>query len=320
MISVIIPFYNVEDYIDRCLDSVLNQEFNNFEIILVDDGSTDESGAICDEYAEKFPIIQVYHKRNEGASLARKFGLEKAKGEFVTFIDSDDWVAPNYLSTLFRLIKEYNVSISACGVCRVKVGDTFYDDCKDYESYFLSFEQLMPRFFKYEFWGFPGKLYLRSSLLNLDFPNATIGEDYYVMAQLFNKERQMAYTEEPLYFYEYHDNSLSHQKLSKRAFEEFDNVKAVYDYTKLNMPEYTDYALSNVVETYVKLCSMYITSSTDMYKREYTDVRSFLKGHALNILSCKPLNFNVRLLAIIGVISPCLFKIIVNYLNRKQDL
>lgn len=308
MISVIMPVYNVRDYLKRCLDSILNQDFKDYEVILVDDGSTDGSGDICDEYAERYSLITVYHKKNEGASLARKYGLERAKGEYVTFVDSDDWVAPNYLSMLFRLIKDYNVLISACGVCRIKKGDTIYDDCKDYKSYFLPFEQLMPRFFKYEFWGFPGKLYLRSVLEKLTFPNATIGEDYYVMAQLFYRERQMAYTEEPLYFYEYHENSLSHQKLSKRAFEEFDNVKAVYDYTKLNMPEYTDYALSNLIETCVKLYSLV----TDTQKRcEYRNIllplTSFLKCNFTEIMCCKPLNYKVKVLALMYCLSPFIF-------------
>lgn len=296
-ISVIIPVYNARDYLKRCLDSVLNQDFTDFEVILVDDGSTDESGGICDEYAERDSRITVYHKKNEGASLARKYGLERAGGEYVTFVDSDDWVAPNYLSTLFRLIKDYNVSISACGVCRIKEGDTIYDDCKDYKSYFLPYEQLIPRFYKYEFWGFPGKLYLRSTLQTLAFPDATIGEDYYVMAQLFNKERQIAYTEEPLYFYEYHDNSLSHQKLSKRAFEEFDNVKAVYDYTKLNMPEYTDYALSNVVETSVKLYKQVNGIDKIAFQKECSAIKAFLKKHFVEVLICKPLYYKVKIIA-----------------------
>lgn len=297
IVSVIVPVYNSSKYLGRCIDAVLCQVFSDMEIILVDDGSTDGSGLICDEYAKKFLNIKVYHKNNEGASLARKFGLEQAKGEYVTFIDSDDWVAPNYLSSLYKLIQDYNVSISACNVYRLKEGDTLYDD-NDFKSLFLPFEQLMPRFFKYEFWGFPGKLYLRSVLEKLTFPNATIGEDYYVMAQLFNKERQIAYTEEPLYFYEYHENSLSHQKLSKRAFEEFDNVKAVYDYTKLNMPEFTDYALSNVVETCVKLYKKVNERNKIAFRQELSGLKSFLTNNLIEVLRCKQLYYKVKIVAI----------------------
>lgn len=296
-ISVIIPVYNARDYLRRCLDSVLNQIFTDFEVILVDDGSTDESGGICDEYAERDSRITVYHKKNEGASLARKYGLERAGGEYVTFIDSDDWIANDYLSKLYGLVKQYKTNVSACSNYKVRER---VNEIKDYiyKSSLLSFDEIMPRFFKYEFWGFWGKIYLKSSLENLHFPMETLSEDYYVMAQLFNKERQMAYTEEPLYFYEYHDNSLSHQKLSKRAFEEFDNVKAVFDYTKRNMPEYTDYALSNVVETSVKLYKQVNGIDKIAFQKECSAIKAFLKKHFVEVLICKPLYYKVKIMAI----------------------
>ena len=91
-ISIIIPVYNVEAYLDDCINSLLKQTYKNFEVILINDGSTDNSGIICDQYACKDNRIKVYHKINEGVSIARNFGLEKAKGEWVCFIDSDDWI------------------------------------------------------------------------------------------------------------------------------------------------------------------------------------------------------------------------------------
>ncbi|MDO4186074.1 MAG: glycosyltransferase family 2 protein [Bacteroidales bacterium] len=296
-ISVIIPVYNARDYLRRCLDSVLNQDFTDIEVILVDDGCTDESGGICDDYVERDSRITVYHKKNEGASLTRKYGLERAVGEYVTFIDSDDWVANDYLSKLYGLVKHYKVNVSACSNYKVRERSNEIKDCI-YKSSLLSFDEIMPRFFKYEFWGFWGKIYLKSSLENLHFPIATLSEDYYVMAQLFNKERQIAYTEEPLYFYEYHENSLSHQKLSKRAFEEFDNVKAVYDYTKLNMPEYTDYALSNVVETCVKLYKQVNERDKLAFLKERSCIKSFLTKNLIELLRCKPLYYKVKIMAI----------------------
>lgn len=309
LVSVIIPVFNSERFLRRCLDSVITQDYEDIETILVDDGSMDDSGAICEEYAGKYSNIVVYHKQNEGASLARKYGLERANGEYVCFIDSDDWVSPNYVSELYALIEKYNVNVSACSVQRVKIGDNRENNVRDVcQSSVLQYKELMPRYFKYELWGFPGKLYLRSLLVALDYPKATIGEDYYVMAQLFCKERQVAYTEEPLYYYEYHENSLSHQKLSKKAFEEFENVKAVYDYTGHNMPQYTDYALSNVVETCVKLYSLAMDKGERVnYIMHLSSISSFLKKHFKDIICCKPLNGNVKLLALLLTVSPKFF-------------
>ena len=93
LISIIVPVYNVENYLKECIDSILRQEFRDYEIILVDDGSKDDSGKICDEYGKKYSFISVIHKKNGGLSDARNFGLKIAKGEYILFIDSDDYIA-----------------------------------------------------------------------------------------------------------------------------------------------------------------------------------------------------------------------------------
>lgn len=114
LISIIIPIYKVEKYLRRCLDSVLCQTYKNLEIILVDDGSPDRCGKICDEYAQSDSRIKVYHKDNGGLSDARNYGVERAHGDYITFIDSDDYVAPNYIEYLYILIDKYKAEISVC--------------------------------------------------------------------------------------------------------------------------------------------------------------------------------------------------------------
>ena len=119
-ISVIVPVYNVEKYLRKCIESILNQTFREFELILVDDGSTDSSGKICDEYALKDSRIKVIHKENGGASSARNAGLDVAKGEYIGFVDSDDWIEMDMYGELYRLIKENNTDISVCGINNIK--------------------------------------------------------------------------------------------------------------------------------------------------------------------------------------------------------
>ena len=116
LISVIIPVYNVEPYIRKCLDSVINQTYKNLEILCIDDGSTDSSGKICDEYAEKDNRIRVFHKENGGVSSARNIGLKKFTGKYVGFVDSDDWIEPDMYEILHNLIRKNNVSLSAAGI------------------------------------------------------------------------------------------------------------------------------------------------------------------------------------------------------------
>ena len=128
MISVIVPVYNVENVLHYCIDSILNQTYKDFELILVDDGSTDKSGKICDEYADQDSRIRVFHKKNGGVSSARNVGIDNAKGEYICFVDSDDFVSLKYIETLleikkrhqdidniwcsFRTVDSYNVELS----------------------------------------------------------------------------------------------------------------------------------------------------------------------------------------------------------------
>ncbi len=277
------------------MDSVLGQDYSDIEVVLVDDGSVDDSGRMCDEYARMDNRVHVIHQKNQGASIARLNGLKIARGEYVTFVDSDDWIDIQYVSALFQMAAQYKVNVCACDVKRVKEGEEFTHDDAIPQLEVLEYEELMSRFFKYEFWGFPGKLYLTSALMQIPFPKATLSEDYLVMSKLFMQERKMAYIAAPLYFYEYHPSSLSHQKLSKRAFEEFDNVKAVYDLMKEQEPHYANMALANVVETCIKLHLLVLHSSAvNTYPVEYSRIHAFLKLHFKEIMSCNSLQWKSK--------------------------
>ena len=109
--SIILPIYNVEKYLDRCVESVVNQDFDDYEMILVDDGSTDNCPKICDNYAEKYPFVKVVHKRNGGLSSARNAGLEVASGKYVFWIDSDDWIQPNTFKTIYNALLKNSVDV-----------------------------------------------------------------------------------------------------------------------------------------------------------------------------------------------------------------
>ena len=116
LVSIIVPVYKVEPYIKECLDSILEQTYKDFELILVDDGSPDQCPAICDAYALADDRIRVIHKENGGLSDARNAGIDAAQGEFLTFIDSDDMVAPEFLESLYALLVQYRADIAVCGI------------------------------------------------------------------------------------------------------------------------------------------------------------------------------------------------------------
>ena len=135
LISVIVPIYKVEAYLRRGIDSILAQDYPNIEVILVDDGSPDNCGKICDEYAKKDKRIRVIHKPNGGLSSARNAGLDVAKGKYISFIDSDDSILPYMYSTMIKVIENNNLDIVTCGVQRIKPGEkikeTYTKDGKD---------------------------------------------------------------------------------------------------------------------------------------------------------------------------------------------
>lgn len=295
LISVIVPVFNTAFYLRRCLDSLLAQTYHNTEILLVDDGSTDDSGKICDEYATK-PHFRVFHINNQGASQARWLGLAKATGDYVSFVDSDDYVSPDYLSTLFRLEQQFSLGISAIQVS-TEQSPPKRTAIKEWQPEILKGNSLLQRFFHYEFWGLYGKLYLKQLLVDIPFPKATISEDYAIMAKILIECPQIAYSPAPLYFYEHRPGSLSHLSLSNRSFEEFDNVFDVYSLTATEMPAFRLNALSNAVETAVKLLWA-SRKANAVYSNQRKILKAFLAEHRKDLLYCPNLLSKTKALAL----------------------
>lgn len=141
LISIIVPVYNVEKYLERCINSLVNQTYSNLEIILVDDGSTDQSGKMCDTYAERYPNIKVVHKKNAGLGYARNTGLENATGKYVAFVDSDDYVEYNMISNLYNDIIRNDADACIGGFRRV-VGDKIDTRANKLEKRFFSTDEI----------------------------------------------------------------------------------------------------------------------------------------------------------------------------------
>lgn len=298
LISVIIPVYNASKYLHRCIDSILVQDYPQIELVLIDDGSSDESPIICDKYASEYVNVIVEHISNVGASLARKKGINLAKGVYLTFIDSDDYVAVNYVSAMYKAIRYYDTQVAGCGVQIVAVDDKIQRESQP-QTYLLEGEMLMSRFFNYEFWGMCGGLYEADIFQQLIFPKATLSEDYFIKTQLFLYDCRMAYVDAPLYIYEKHIGSLSKTPLSVRAFEEFENVSSVYDLIKVEAPIYTSLAFKNVVETSVKLLLMGTAKERMQYKTLYHPISALLKNTTGEICNNPYLLKKIKMVALI---------------------
>jgi glycosyltransferase involved in cell wall biosynthesis len=233
MITIIIPVYNVEKYLAKCIDSILSQTFTDWELILIDDGSKDKSGKICDEYSCKDKRIKVFHKKNEGVSKARNKGIELAKGEYICFIDSDDWIESTYLKD-FKIEQQYDFYFSGA------LYDTYnkvYSYKKYTEKYCKNKSEIKAEFFKQDLFsnGYPwGKLYktqiIKDNKLRFN-ESLAINEDHIFVFQYFSCIKTLYIANTAGYHYTVFDDS--GRKLSskinsytelKAASEQFSSI------------------------------------------------------------------------------------------------
>jgi len=213
-VSIIIPVYNTEKFLEKCIKSVLAQSFTQFECILIDDGSLDNSLLICNEYAEKDSRIKVIRKTNGGVSSARNAGLAAAQGECITFIDSDDWVEDNYLYTLFNNIIKYNCDLSICGFKQLKDNTLLHNTKCESEIILLNNISAKKALFEYKYFG-PGilcKLVKRQFIYdnNIKFDtNIKVCEDGLFWFQVINKLQKIVFDSTFCYNYIVHENSIT---------------------------------------------------------------------------------------------------------------
>ena len=217
-ISIIIHIYNVESYLRKCLDSIIEQSFPYFELLLINDGSTDASAQICQEYVEKDDRIRYFEKENGGVSSARNFGIKHSRGEYITFIDSDDWVEPNYLEILYKAMKEQDADIVVANYCTFRENDAMFLFHVAETNEALVF-QPDDAFFNYMFstfgtdisWGSAcSKLFKKSLFDRLYFSeDISWAEDFDLMYKLFLISERIIYLHKAPYCYRDRGDSAS---------------------------------------------------------------------------------------------------------------
>jgi glycosyltransferase involved in cell wall biosynthesis len=198
LISVIVPIYNVEIYLEKCLNSIINQTYKNLEIILIDDGSPDNCGKICDEYAKKDKRIKVIHKPNGGLSDARNTGLDIAKGEYIAFVDSDDYIAEEMCEELLDIAQKEEADIVVCGVYDVrKEGITVFDRNLNVSDKDTILYQIFTDYYPSYSWNKFFKAHLFSEIR---FPHIKF-EDLFIMPTLILAAQKISFTPKAYYYY-----------------------------------------------------------------------------------------------------------------------
>ncbi|WP_051209955.1 glycosyltransferase [Gelidibacter mesophilus] len=237
LISIIVPVYNVEKFIDRCIQSILNQTYKNLEIILINDGSTDESGSICDQYALKDNRVVVYHIVNGGSSIARNLGLKKSRGEYIGFVDSDDWVKPNMFNELLKFALENDLKVVETNFTTSHI--TEENSIPEnpvggrIEERIIALKRIISNT-GFSVWR---RLYHRSILKNRFFIENVLHQDVYYTIDILNEISYLGYIEIPLYVY--NDQNLTSVIRSNYSIKKLNSINAG-SYVVENTLQYND--------------------------------------------------------------------------------
>lgn len=315
-VSVIVPVYNVEKYLRKCLDSIVSQTLNDLEIILVNDGSTDTSPDICEEYKRKDERIKMITQKNQGLSAARNAGLKEAAGEYVIFIDSDDYIAENMLEILVNNITKSSADIATCGIYNV------------YQSY------MKPQYHKKEKYtcgnveayrqiligkkipaSICNKLLKRECIEDLEFPVGKHYEDAFFHIDLMQQVKTVCVDTQPLYYYVHRSGSITTRKYQKSSYDIVEayekNIRMVQEKYPSLMPE----SEFRVFWAYFVVLDRMLKEKEYRNIEQYKHVKRYLKKHVKDIIKNPYFTRNRKIAAIILKFNLELYRI----LSRKDQ-
>lgn len=284
-ISVVVPVYCVEKYLCRCLDSIIAQTYKNLDVILVDDGSTDSSGIICDEYQKKDKRIRTFHKENGGQSDARNYGIMKAKGSYITFIDSDDYVTPDYVDFLYNLISKKNSPMSVCSlyICFTnsnKVlnnGDGTLVELSGKECIRkMCYQQLDACVY--------AKLYDIRLFKDVKFPVGKIFEDFGIVYKLFDQCDKVVCGFKPKYYYMIRPNSTVTSSFSESKLDMLYMVDTMADYVMKKHPDLKKAVIRRQVYGRFSTLNHMLDVSDDKYISIREDIIKFINENQQGLL------------------------------------
>jgi len=317
LISIIVPIYKVEKYLPMCLESIFHQTYENLEIILVDDGSPDQCGKMCDEYAAKDCRIKVIHKQNGGLSDARNVAINIAKGEYITFVDSDDFIEPNYVETLYYLIEKYQCMVSIINPIVINEHGhkkhIFSSDKKEYcwSTNKAVEEMFYQKMFDTSAWG---KLYHYSLFATgIRYPKGLLFEDLPTTYRLFFQTNKIAFKSIELYNYLIRKNSIEGSEYSPQKIESAINVFKIMD---------KDISLFSKIEKSFR-CRMFSFSFHILlimpnHSSGYRFLCTYIISNRWKVLIDGKARMKVRIAALISYLSMNNIKVIYRIISSKK--
>ena len=311
LISVIVPVYNIKEYLPRCVESIIDQTYRNLEILLVDDGSTDGTGVLCDELAKKDSRIRVFHKKNGGSSSARNLGLKEASGEFVAFVDSDDYIESNMYERLIKGIQIFGAEIAQIGRDEVdESGNKLPDVCvPPLNDEFIESEVFMRELLLHKGdCSFCTKLVKKDLLKEKKFPEGVLNEDFHLLVQLLPQIKGIASLSGQTYhvFYRIGSNTRKKDKndFSRVFGDNVDNADMVQKIVDAEYPKLHDIAVRfNLFQRLDYLLHIPIGQMTKG-NEQYRSICEYIRSHIKEIVQSVHLTKKNKIYLLLFAIAP----------------
>lgn len=285
-ISIIVPVYKVEPYLRKCLDSIVGQTYQNLEIILVDDGSPDNCGAICDAYAARDERIRVIHKANGGVASARNAGLDTATGDYIGWVDSDDWIEADMFECLLKGAETYGADIVVCGRAEV------YPDRKNFMGWeretVLSREEAIGHLLEDNAMRnyLCDKLWKRELFQNITFPEGHNFEDVAVTYRLFEKADKVACLPECKYFYLQREDGIVRSKALSNIMDYYEATKERYLYLRDRYPRFRERMEGGLVLAAANTWAVFLSAPPELQRRhreQLKEMAAFVREHPVAV-------------------------------------
>lgn len=322
LISVIIPVYNVENYLHYAIESLEKQTYKNFEIILVNDGSTDNSGKLCDEYSEKHSNVRVFHKENGGLSDARNFGVQKAKGEFITFLDPDDYLEAYSLELLAGIQEMYDCDIISTRVKPTELYNVYSNHSLTEEDFKNVIVMDRDVFLEEAFYdkvatvSACGKLY-RKSILEIPFPKGRIYEDLYIVSEHVAKANKIVHTPLQIYNYYKRQGSIVNSKFTSKQYDFFEAIN--YNKKIISIYFNNNKNLLSAINAKEKMGAFKIISNANQTSpNDVNHIRKIISRDFLDLMKNKNISFIFKMKYLVLLFSPNNFYRIKSFVKKRR--
>lgn len=319
-ISIIVPVYNVENYLKKCVDSILSQTYRDIEVILVDDGSTDKSGEICDKYAEGDIRVKVIHQNHKGVSYARNSGLEAAQGSYLGFVDSDDYIEKDMYETLYSCIREYDADVSICGLCDLYNGvkvwnENFLERCvlDNVTAFRLVLES------KILVVSPVNKLYKKEMFASIRYPEGKTYEDAFVTPEVLYNAKKVAYAPEIKYYYVHRENSITTSKFKPSDICLIEAYDKHLKFAQKNLPKLIPQAEFRYWWANMVVIDKLIRAGKPN-KNLYEEILRKIRKNIFGILKNPFFSYRRKLGSIILAISPSVYKMILSKRDKTSTV